>query len=283
MVITFALKSAEIMKRQGILRLIAIISTLVAGLYYYSTVNDNKPLKYHVSSPQEYRDADVVRVIDGDTIVITGGERIRYIGIDAPEVNEVFYQEAKDKNRELVEGKNIRFVVCKYEQRDNYGRLLAWVYTGDIFVNELLVKEGYAKIFIIPPCGTEKQEEFKNYEKEAKDKGLGLWVMDGKLTEQNEKPIHAETAAQYIGKTKAVSGKVINVFDRGKAIFLNFGADYKKDFTAVIFNKDIGRFKGKGIDPVNFYKGKEVFVIGKIIEYNGPEIVVKNPSQIKIK
>jgi len=282
-VITFALKSAEIMKRQGILRLIAIISTLVAGLYYYSTVNDNKPLKYHVSSPQEYRDADVVRVIDGDTIVITGGERIRYIGIDAPEVNEVFYQEAKDKNRELVEGKNIRFVVCKYEQRDNYGRLLAWVYTGDIFVNELLVKEGYAKIFIIPPCGTEKQEEFKNYEKEAKDKGLGLWVMDGKLTEQNEKPIHAETAAQYIGKTKTVSGKVINVFDSGKAIFLNFGADYKKDFTAVIFNKDIGRFKGKGIDPVNFYKGKEVFVIGKIIEYNGPEIVVKNPSQIKIK
>ncbi|HBO83530.1 MAG: hypothetical protein A2073_00860 [Deltaproteobacteria bacterium GWC2_42_11] len=271
------------MKRQGILRLIAIISTLVAGLYYYSTVNDNKPLKYHVSSPQEYRDADVVRVIDGDTIVITGGERIRYIGIDAPEVNEVFYQEAKDKNRELVEGKNIRFVVCKYEQRDNYGRLLAWVYTGDIFVNELLVKEGYAKIFIIPPCGTEKQEEFKNYEKEAKDKGLGLWVMDGKLTEQNEKPIHAETAAQYIGKTKTVSGKVINVFDSGKAIFLNFGADYKKDFTAVIFNKDIGRFKGKGIDPVNFYKGKEVFVIGKIIEYNGPEIVVKNPSQIKIK
>jgi len=95
-VITFALKSAEIMKRQGILRLIAIISTLVAGLYYYSTVNDNKPLKYHVSSPQEYRDADVVRVIDGDTIVITGGERIRYIGIDAPEVNEVFYQEAKE-------------------------------------------------------------------------------------------------------------------------------------------------------------------------------------------
>ncbi|GAG19155.1 unnamed protein product, partial [marine sediment metagenome] len=87
----------------------------------------------------------VTRVIDGDTIEIQGGERVRYIGIDTPETVhplepvEYFGQEATEKNRELVEGKRVR-LEKDVEDRDEYGRLLQYVWLDDIMVNAELVR-----------------------------------------------------------------------------------------------------------------------------------------------
>lgn len=121
----------------------------------------------------------VTRVIDGDTIEIEGGQRIRYIGIDTPETvdpNEpdgCYGKEASDKNKELVEGKKVR-LEKDVSETDKYGRLLRYVYVGDTFVNEYLVKEGYATSVSYPP-DIKYQEDFRNDEREARENEKGLW------------------------------------------------------------------------------------------------------------
>jgi len=119
----------------------------------------------------------VTKVIDGDTIVLENGEVVRYIGIDTPETNEYnndcFAQEAFDINRELVEGKEVK-LKKDVSERDRYRRLLRYVWIDDIFVNEYLIKEGYALSAKYPP-DIKYAEEFDSFEKQAKESNLGLW------------------------------------------------------------------------------------------------------------
>ncbi len=120
--------------------------------------------------------ASVRRVIDGDTIVIAGGDRVRYIGIDTPERGQPFYREATERNASLVQGRTVRLLVCPGEPRDKYGRLLAYVRSDGVFVNRALIREGFARLLIIPPCGLPVAREFRALEREAREKGLGLWA-----------------------------------------------------------------------------------------------------------
>jgi len=119
--------------------------------------------------------AKVRRVVDGDTVVLEGGERVRYVGIDTPERGEPFYGEAKKMNRSLVQGRVVRLEICDEEERDKYGRLLAFVYADAVFVNRLIIKEGLARRLIIPPCGLPVSVEFKRLEQRAKERRLGMW------------------------------------------------------------------------------------------------------------
>ncbi len=91
--------------------------------------------------------AVVSRVIDGDTIELKTGERVRLLGINAPERDEPCSQEATGRLRELVEGKEIR-VEKDIEDRDMYNRLLRYVYVGNTFVNVEMVEEGYALVYL---------------------------------------------------------------------------------------------------------------------------------------
>jgi micrococcal nuclease len=121
----------------------------------------------------------VTRVIDGDTIEIEGGEHVRYIGIDTPETVDprkpvqCFGIEASKKNKELVEGKMVR-LEKDITERDKYGRLLRYVWVGDLFVNLELVKQGFATSYSYPP-DIKFQKEFLAAEKEAREAELGLW------------------------------------------------------------------------------------------------------------
>ncbi len=124
--------------------------------------------------------AVVQRVIDGDTVVLTGGERVRYIGVDTPELHhprkpvEFYGREAKEFNRRLVEGRKVRleFDVQRY---DRYGRLLAYVYLEDgTFVNGELLRQGYAQLLTIPP-NVKHADRFVPLQKEAREAGRGLW------------------------------------------------------------------------------------------------------------
>jgi len=121
----------------------------------------------------EYEDAVVTRVIDGDTIEIAGGERVRYIGIDTPEVGEPYYQEATEANRNLVEGKRVR-LEKDVEDRDEYGRLLRYVWVNTTMVNAELVRLGYAYSYSHHP-NTRYQEYILRVEKEAREQKRGLW------------------------------------------------------------------------------------------------------------
>lgn len=121
----------------------------------------------------------VTRVIDGDTIEIENGEKIRYIGIDTPETVDprkqvqCFGIEASKKNKELVEGKAVR-LEKDITDRDKYFRLLRYVWVDDLFVNLELVKQGFANSYSYPP-DIKYQEEFLAAEKEAREAERGLW------------------------------------------------------------------------------------------------------------
>lgn len=116
-----------------------------------------------------------IRAIDGDTIELSNGVVVRYIGIDTPEVDEPLGKEATEYNRKLVEGKSIRL---KYDvqKEGKYGRVLAYVYLEDgTFVNCELIRLGYAEI------ATYKQnlkllDLLIECQWEAINNGLGIWV-----------------------------------------------------------------------------------------------------------
>jgi len=121
----------------------------------------------------------VTNVVDGDTIKIETGEVVRYIGIDTPETVapnkpvQCFGKEASAKNNELVEGKTVE-LSKDVSEKDRYGRLLRYVWTGETMINEQLVKEGYARASTYPP-DVKYQDRFLAAEKEAREKNAGLW------------------------------------------------------------------------------------------------------------
>jgi micrococcal nuclease len=96
----------------------------------------------------------VGRVLDGDSIVLTDGNQVRYLGINAPEAGEPFSEAARALNRRLVEGRRLRLVQDR-EDRDRYGRILAYVYRdgqgGERFVNAELLRAGLAHLLIFGP------------------------------------------------------------------------------------------------------------------------------------
>lgn len=125
----------------------------------------------------------VARVIDGDTIELETGQKVRYIGIDTPETKhptkgvQCYGKEAAAKNRELVEGKQVR-LEKDISETDRYGRLLRFVYlpatSKEIFINEYLVREGYAHAVTFPP-DVSKADLFQDAQQIARGGNKGLW------------------------------------------------------------------------------------------------------------
>jgi len=133
---------------------------------------------------RSFGDAQVVRVVDGDTIrVRLAGrtERVRYIGVDTPESVkpgtpvQCFAKRAAAANAALVAGQRVR-LVGDVEQRDRYGRLLAYVYRvpDGAFVNALLVRDGYARTLTIAP-NVAHVRELARLARTAREAGRGLW------------------------------------------------------------------------------------------------------------
>jgi micrococcal nuclease len=124
----------------------------------------------------------VVRVVDGDTIAVQLADRvekIRYIGVNSPEIHHPIKgeqpggREAAEVNRRLVGGRHVRLEL-DVRARDRYGRLLAYVWTGDTMVNAELVRLGYAQVMTVPP-NVRYQKLFVKLQREARDAHRGLW------------------------------------------------------------------------------------------------------------
>lgn len=115
----------------------------------------------------------VVKVIDGDTIVVEGGYHVRYIGIDSPETDEFYYSEAKQMNADLIAGKKVR-LESDITDKDKYGRLLRYVYVGDTFINAEMVRQGCAWSIAYPP-DVKYQVYLEAMEKEARQLKRGVW------------------------------------------------------------------------------------------------------------
>ncbi len=127
-------------------------------------------------------DTTVDRVVDGDTLVVAGGHRVRLIGIDTPETKDprkpvqCFGREATAYLSTLLEKGSAVRLVGDVEDRDAYGRALAYVYRlpDGLFVNAALLWEGYAQVLTIPP-NVAHADEFAALAADARAQGRGLW------------------------------------------------------------------------------------------------------------
>lgn len=131
--------------------------------------------------------AIVQEVIDGDTVQLTSGERVRYVGIDTPEVRvrrdgrwryepEPFAEEASALNRRLVEGRRVRLETDR-EPCDRYRRHLAYLFVDDLFINAELVRQGVAVVKTYPP-NDKYQAQLQAAQAGARAERIGMWSVD---------------------------------------------------------------------------------------------------------
>jgi len=131
-------------------------------------------------SPTPIREkAKVSFVFDGDTIELSDKRRVRYIGINAPELNtkdkkpQCFATDSAKINKELVLGQEIE-MEKDVSEKDKYGRLLRYVYLDGILVNEFLIRQGFARLDLLPP-DLKFADQLRQAEKEARENERGMW------------------------------------------------------------------------------------------------------------
>jgi len=189
------------MKRSLLAAFIIAILTVCVGYLHgadhdnWTSASDDIKMSWSFGRTYNYSDVLVTRAIDGDTLLLETGERVRLIGIDTPELHQsskLVRDAERNKTsvsaiqqlgkrsykftKDLVEGKkvSVEFDVEKY---DKYDRLLAYVYLNGepkIFVNAEIVKQGYASLMTIPP-NVRYADLFQKLYKEARDNKRGLW------------------------------------------------------------------------------------------------------------
>jgi micrococcal nuclease len=154
------------------------------------------------TTPESASESRVRYVLDGDTIELTDGRKIRYLGINTPEHGQPYYEEARLANASLVENQAVRL-----EQDvvpiDQYGRTLAHVFVGDTHVNLELIRQGYANVYTVPP-NVKYVDELLAAEREAREHQRGLWAQSSvpvritalnpqdewvELTNQGDRPV----------------------------------------------------------------------------------------------
>lgn len=235
-------------------------------------------------APRSYQDGLYAsHIIDGDTIELSNGQTVRYIGIDTPEVRErkglgwlynprPYAKEAKDFNQRLIRGKPIR-LEFDVQKNDKYGRLLAYVYAGGRMVNLEMVKEGYAMIYAYPP-NIKYAEEFLEAQRFARENEKGFW------SGLESNAISSSQVRQNVGMLRMVEAQVYDTFLSDKLLILNC----RDNFKVIIFRDNLESFPKEVLrSPESYFKHKAIKVHGIIKEYKGTyEIVLHDPSQLEI-
>ncbi|MBI5195074.1 MAG: thermonuclease family protein [Nitrospirae bacterium] len=254
------------------------------------------------NNPEQCDYQTVTKVIDGDTFEYSKGVKVRLIGVDTPETVDPrkdiqwFGTEAGKKLRELILGRK----VCLKQERDRtqdidkYGRLLRYAWLEDFFVNAEIIRQGYGFVYTKYPF--QYMEDFKVYERHARENNLGLWDREKQVQWEREvernksfaktcgevRTICPEEALKNIGRHRTVRFFVSKSYDSGRAVFFNSKNDFhtSDNFTAVIFEHDKKKFHS---DPADYYRGKTIDVSGKIKSYEGrAEIIMDKQSQIRV-
>ncbi len=251
--------------------LIIIVICLIAGINV-KALELNENLQVNKEYLKRLEKVHVEKVIDGDTIIVTGKRKVRLIGVDTPEFKDSFYAKtATAYTKEKLLNKNVYIEIDK-ERYDKYNRLLAYIYTENgILFNACLLQDGHAMLLILPP-NNKYINLLRKMAAEARDNERGLW---------EDLPILLwENAGDYSGKMAIIRGKIVATYNSGKAVFLNFDKEYWHTFSAVIFTDNIYRFKEA---PAEYYLNKQVRIMGKISEYKGTqEIIINYPEQIMV-
>jgi endonuclease YncB( thermonuclease family) len=226
--------------------------------------------------------AKVVEVIDGDTVVLDDGNEVRLVGIQAPKLplNRPNFKEwplareAKDELEKLVLNQR---VTLSYggARMDRHGRTLAHLHTDDgIWAQGEMLNRGLARVYTFAD-NRAAASDLLALEAEAREAKRGIWALNYYRVQDADEKVGPPDTYQL------VEGTVVGVADIRGRFFLNFGSDFKKDFTAGISPRDARNFTSAGVDPESL-KGKRVRLRGWIDERNGPAMDLTHPEQVEL-
>lgn len=226
--------------------------------------------------------AGVREIVDGDTLILDDGRPVRLVGIQAPKLplgRKGFKpwplaEESKAALRDLALGRELTLAYGG-TRRDRHGRELAHLYdsTGQ-WVQGALLEQGLARVYSFAD-NRALVADMLNLERTAREKRRGIWAH----------PFYdirdPDSIEEHIDSFQLVEGRVVRVaVVRGRA-YINFGDDWRSDFTVTLAPKVRRSFEAEGLDPRD-YQGRVLRVRGWVRSFNGPMIEATHPEQIEV-
>jgi len=226
--------------------------------------------------------AQVVAVVDGDTVFLDDGRQVRLVGIQAPKLplgrpgfeKWPLADEAKSALEDLVLDRRVSLGFGG-RSIDRHDRLLAHLFTEDgTWVQGALLTSGFARVYSFPDNRALVREMLVQ-ERASREADRGIWshpyygVLD---------PV---ASARHLDQYALVEGRVMDVAVVRGRTFLNYGSDWRSDFTVSIAARDWRRFEDSGISAED-YLGRRIRVRGWLKSRNGPMIDVTHPEQIEV-
>jgi micrococcal nuclease len=234
--------------------------------------------------------AEIAMIVDGDTVKLTRpigkgnmiSDQIRLVGIQAPKLplgrkNFKIWPLAKEAKAALRKLSLDKKVQLSYGGRrmDRHGRLLAHLHLLDgTWLQGRLLADGMARVYSFPDNRAVVTEMLAK-EKIARARKKGIWQNPFyRIRRQDE-------LAQFKNSFQLVEAKILDVAKVRKRIFINFGPNWRTDFTVSLNARAVRLFKKAAFD-VSRLKGKRVRVRGWIKSFNGPMINATHPEQIEV-
>ncbi len=258
-------------------------ATLLAGALLSGTASaDDKKLTAgeigHVES-----------IVDGDTLFLDSGLKVRLSAMQAPKIplgrpgypTWPLGQEAKEELGNIANGKRVQLFYGGL-RRDRYDRALAQVFLIDengqpgVWLQEEMIRRGFARVYTWPDTW-QNSSKLYSAEIDARDNNRGIWSDDFYRVRSPE----PNSLAQDMDSFQIVEGIVTSVAKVRSNVFLNFGADYRTDFTLFLDKAGQKNFKKSGLDPQSL-EGARIRVRGWVELENGPMMILDHPERIEL-
>ena len=228
----------------------------------------------------------VERAVDGDTVVLASGRHVRLVGIQAPKLALgrpgfrawPLAGEAKAALDSLVAG---RPVALDYDGRrvDRHRRLLAHLRVGapsgrTVWVQAEMLERGLARAYSFAD-NRKRAAELLGFEREARAAKRGIWA------HPFYRVLGPDETGASVGAFRIVEGRVLDASIVGGRGYLNFGPDWRTDFTVSIAPRHVARFRRAGLDPAAL-SGRRVRARGWLRSFNGPMMEATHPEQLEV-
>lgn len=233
------------------------------------------------NAPKAAETARVTEVSDGDTLVLSNGETVRLVGIQAPKLplDRPHFKEwpLARESKKALEALSLGRALTLHptsNPKDRWGRVLAHLERDDgVWIQGEMLRQGWARVYTFAD-NRQLAAPMLALEREARAARRGIWA------DPYYSIVTPERAGKVLDTFQLVEGRVMQAADVKGRVYLNFGADWKTDFTIVVpprVRKSLARL---GHDPAAL-QGRTVRVRGWIKQYNGPMIELTHPEQLE--
>jgi endonuclease YncB( thermonuclease family) len=227
-------------------------------------------------------ESKVASVIDGDTLLLEDGRELRLVGIQAPKLplgrpdfpTWPLAEEARHALERMTRDRTLK-LFAGGATMDRHGRTLAQLERDDgLWIQAALIQAGMARAYSLPD-NRALATELLTYEQTARKARRGIWANSFyRIRDPGE-------LEDTIDSYQLVEGRVVTAAKPQSRLYLNFGTDWKTDFTVAIDAQALKLFKAAGLDPLT-WEGRRLRVRGWIKSFNGPLIDVTHPEQIEV-